>query len=161
MLLTALIFFRAPLYRSLIGYKVDGHRDVSGRTGVISHHRAVDLQESISAALDTVADLLEFTNARVSNDPTLLKEGSKANCIGYAALFTHLLKEALPENEYSIEHQVARLHLGSFDLHSITTSPFWADHDIVTVVDLRTEERISVDPTLYDATGIWRVRAQE
>ena len=47
--------------------------------------------------------------------------------------------------------------IGDHNLHDAFNSPFWKDHDIVRITDLRDGSTIYVDPTLYDAIGIGRV----
>lgn len=62
------------------------------------------------------------------------------------------------DKRYRVEHLFGQLHIGSFNIHQLFDSPFWKDHDIVRVTDLEEGSMIYIDPTLYDAIGIGRVR---
>lgn len=159
--LLVLWFTRAPLYRAVVSYHI-----VGSRTLVLSLDPIVntptDIEEAIDAALDTTAARLHFSTGHVSNDPRKLVPGSPANCIGYAALFSALLKGSLQRaglaGRYDVAPVIAKLYLGGFDLHSTLKSAFWKDHDIVRITDLEYGSTVYVDPTLFDVTGISRVR---
>lgn len=155
--------FRAPMYRAIVSYHILAERApvMALRTG---GKDVVDLDAAIQAVLDTTANRLYFSTGRVSSDPHALVHGSPANCIGYAALFASLLKGSLVHariNErYEVQHVIGKLHIGPWDLHAVSSSAFWKDHDIVRIRDKRDGSSIHVDPTLYDAVGVGRVSAK-
>lgn len=159
--LLVLWFIRAPLYRSIVSYHVVGPRPAVGSLAP-TINAPTDFEEAIDAVLDTTAARLHFSTGQVSNDPRKLVPGSPANCIGYAALFSALLKGSLQQSglagRYDVAPVIAKLYIGGFDLHSTLKSEFWKDHDIVRITNKNTGEQIFVDPTLYDVTSIGRVR---
>ena len=154
---------RAPLFRAVVSYQVIGPRPAVGIV-IPSTSEVMDLDLAIDSALITTAAQLHFSAGHVSNDPRKLVPGSPANCIGYAALFTALLKGHLQRTELDtfcdVEAVIGTLHIGSYDLHSTLNGPFWRDHDIVRIADSRTGKEVFVDPTLYDVAGIGRVSAR-
>lgn len=159
------ILFRGPLFRAVAHYEVIGDRNSTHRSEELSEVVMVpkgDLNEAIDAALDTTANWLHFTTGHASSNARFLTKGSGANCIGYASLFTALLRQELESNEakdrYKVEHLIGQLHLGDWNVHQAFNSPFWKDHDIVRITDLTEGVSVNVDPTLFDATGIRRVR---
>lgn len=161
--LLVLWFTRGPLCRTVVSYHI-----VGSRSAVLSLAPVVntptDIEGAIDAALDTTAARLHFSAGHVSNDPRKLVSGSPANCIGYAALFSALLKGALQQSgladHYVVEPVISKLYIGAFDLHSTLKSAFWKDHDIVRITNKKTGELIFVDPTLYDVISIGRVSAR-
>lgn len=162
--LVLLWLFRAPMYRAVVSYRVLAERAPvmtlgSGGNGV------ADLDAAIQTALDTTATRLHFSTGRASSDPRALVHGSPANCIGYAALFAALLKGhpayARLDDRYEVRHVIGKLYIGPWDLHSVSSSAFWKDHDIVRIHDKRTGSFTYVDPTLYDAIGIARISGPE
>jgi len=127
-----------------------------------SEVKVVDLDAAIEAALVTTVARLHFSAGQVTNDPRKLDPGSPANCIGYAGLFAALLSGHLAQvglaDRYEVEHCIGKLFIGSWDLHSVFDSPFWKDHDVVRIKDRETGAEVLIDPTLYDAIGVGRVR---
>lgn len=160
--LFVLWLFRAPLYRAVVCYHVVGERSPLKELGP-SAISVADLNAAILASLDTTAARLHFSSGPVTNDPRKLLPGSPANCMGYAALFSALLKGQLQQagigDRYDVQAVIGKLHIGGLDLHSLFDDPFWKDHDIVRIEDGDTGEVIFVDPTLYDVLGIERVSA--
>ena len=153
------VLFRATLFRAVVHYEVLRERRstiVANAEPTVSATR--EINEVIDAALDSTAHLLRFTTGRASNQPSVLRHGGDANCIGYAALFASLVRNELDEmregGKFRVEHLIAQLHIGDHNLHDAFNSPFWKDHDIVRITDLRNGSVIYVDPTLYDAVGI-------
>ena len=152
---------RGPLFRSIVRYHVVGERAAIKKDGAPGSV-AAKVDGILQAALDTTADRLHFSTGRVTSDPRELVPGSAANCIGYAALFAALVEEDLARAEladrYAVQQVVSKLHIGSWNMHSLFDDPFWKDHDIVRITDKATGTTILIDPVLYDVAGIDRVQ---
>ncbi len=165
LLLFCASIFRGALYRAVVHYEMLRERPVPF-AGPIDGARtaARDLEDMIDAALDTTARLLQFTMGSASSDPAVLLRGGDANCTGYAAVFASLVRNELDRvhrgQHYRVEQLIAQLHIGDRNLHDAFRSPFWRDHDIVRIMDLRDGSVTYIDPTLYDAVGIGRVTGQ-
>jgi hypothetical protein len=158
--LVVLWLFRAAAFRSLIHYTIIRQRPPVPVLALTTAEPD-GLDQAIGVALDSTAATLHFSSGNVSHDPAVLVQGGPANCIGYAALCTALLKGQLEAaglgERYTFEAVVARLYLGGQDLHALFTSPFWKDHDVVRITDRTDNKVILLDPTLYDHVGIGRV----
>lgn len=152
---------KAWTFRSFVHYRIVGERG-EVRPIPVSTFGSMDLDLAIDAALDTTAVRLHFSTGAVSNDPRKLGQGSPANCIGYAALCAALLKGQLETaglgGRYVVEPVIGKLYVGDHDLHVLFKSPFWKDHDVVRIKDRETGAEVLIDPTLYDAIGVGRVR---
>lgn len=168
-LLLVAFLFRGPLFRAIVHYEVIGERTVNGSADRYGNEVQPNVESAtgnvdpvINAALDSTARWLHFTTGHASSDPQMLRAGDGANCIGYANLFVDMLdRERLNHGlykRYKVEHLIGQLHIGRFNIHQLFNSPFWKDHDIVRVTDLEEGSMIYIDPTLYDAIGIVRVR---
>jgi len=158
------VVLRGPLYRMIVHYEVIGER--GGAEPIVSRTSALlredrDLDDLIDAALDSTADRLHFSTGKVSSNPHVLRNGSPANCIGYAAICASLLQQELSDtghaDDYLVERVIGQLHIGSWNVHGAFKSPFWKDHDIVRITHRESGVMIYIDPTLYDVTGIGRV----
>lgn len=164
LLFAGLWFCRGQLFRAVVDYHIIGSRH--GARPLFSTGGPVsDVEAAINLALDTTAARLHFSTGSVKNDPGELVQGSPANCIGYAALCAALIKGHLQQvgngERFAVEPVVGKLYIGGLDLHTCFNSPFWKDHDIVRVKDKASGTVILLDPTLYDALGIARVRGVE
>ncbi len=73
-------------------------------------------------------------------------------------MFARSIDVQLDPQRYKITHAIAKIHFLDYDLHLFMDDPFWKDHDIVIIEDLSTGEKSAVDPTLYDAVGIGRIK---
>jgi hypothetical protein len=162
--LLALYVFRRAIYRSLFHYEVLYERavkDLSEQPPVAVQGPA-DLETCIAASLSHTAGVLRFSASHAPADPERLVNGGEANCIGYAALFSALCRQCLEgsglEGVYQVQHHVAHLHFLGFNVHRWSPSSFWNDHDIVGIRHTFNGEVLWVDPTLFDLTGIRRVR---
>ena len=152
--------FRGPIYRWSVHYRVvDERASVPALTNTTV--KVHDLASAIQMALDTTATRLHFSTGKVTNDPGMLIQGSPANCIGYAALCAALVKGHLANaglgGRFSVVPVVSKLYIMEWDLHTIFRSPFWKDHDVVSITDSLTGEILLLDPTLYDVFGVARV----
>lgn len=168
LLLLIVLLFRGPLFRMFFHFE-DLRERHTGRTfptpsGPDTTQEEVPLPVGmcIDAALDETARLLEFTDGPALSSAAGSRRTGKANCIGYAALFQErcrwLLDSAGFADEWQVHHLRGSLYLGDLNVHRLFSSPFWKDHDICAVENIATGQCRFVDPSLFDVTGIRRVR---
>ncbi len=165
-LLVGLVLFllRGSIFRGLITY----HPIEEQPSYPISDKNLAELVENkpISANAESIvkqtlrltAGQLRFTSGKNFTDPNQLFYSKSANCVGYAAFFNTtcqaLLHKAKLENRFRVKHLRGKLTLLGFDLHQLTDSPFFRDHDFNVVEDLQTGEKIYVDASTFDVLGI-------
>ena len=163
-----IILFKGSIYRSCVSYKIIAERNAdnfsvySGEPRVA--HPQKNAEEIIDFALDTTADLLSFTSAKCVTDGFLLLDGGKTNCIGYADLCSLRCRLEFRKNklqQYVSGTYVAQLYIFGYNIHHLFSDPFWKDHDVVVITNTTTGERILLDPTLYDYTGVGIVRERK
>ncbi len=161
-----LLFFKDVLYRSIIRY-----HNIAERPTLLLNNRnlqALELEtspQSLSEIIDLADYLtthnLSFTTGSASSDPNAAYELGKANCVGYAALFTSIARQLMVnaglENRYEARHLVGKIELLGWDLHQLFDHPFFKDHDFCVVEDLQTGEKIYIDPSVSDYLWIDRV----
>jgi hypothetical protein len=161
------LVFREPLFNYLFDYRglkavPSGDPLLPAAVAGSNRPAAPVIEVLIDAALDSTAYALEFTAGPAPTDPDAALVGGRAHCVGYAALFRRYCGELLQRHGFGsawrVEHLRGQLHCGSFNMHHLCSSPFWKEHDICLVESTRTGERHYVDPTLFDAVGIRRVR---
>ena len=97
---------------------------------------------------------MSFSSYASSNNPNLVYQTGKANCIGYSALFNsianYLIETQKLENKYRAIHLIGRLDFLGIDLHQFFDDPFLQDHDFNGIENLENGERIYIDPSLSD-----------
>lgn len=125
-----------------------------------THHTVIE--KEIRKALDFTSQALYFTTAKASKRPLQLLKDSKANCVGYGNFFNHRLQFQLKNrrltNQYELQQWRGKLYILGWDLHSLFDDPFWQDHDFNIIIDRNTGKQIAVDATLFDYSGIRKVR---
>ena len=164
--LALLILFltRGWIFRQLVTYNTQTERPAFSLTNealtqsIENQQIDTSIQSIIRRSLVFTTDNLCFTFENCDTDPNLLFASQKTNCTGYAAFFnttcqTLLRKEKL-ENRFRVKHLRGKLTLLGFDLHRLTDSPFFRDHDFNVVEDLETGNKIYVDASLQDVFGI-------
>ncbi|MBK8807631.1 MAG: hypothetical protein IPO21_13740 [Bacteroidales bacterium] len=108
----------------------------------------------IKKSLLVTSKQLNFTTSKAENNPNLLLKSEKANCVGYAQFYALvcniLLKKSNLDNDWIAKAYVAQLYVFEKNVHYYLSSPFWKNHDFVIIKNLKTNERIAVDPTLHD-----------
>lgn len=163
--------FRGPIYRSVVKYRVTDERTAlsfngEARSLCLANLREstlpMDMEGAVDFALDLTAGKLSYAFRGTSNDPSiLLLSNDRAHCVGYAALFSAACNVALDrsglQRTVRCEQKVAKLEVFGEDIHALFDSPFFKDHDICLVTDLRSGAIIAVDPTLNDFLGVDRV----
>lgn len=163
LLILAIILFKGSIYRTCITYQVIGTRPVDFVYPSVSPKSDEQLtkEEVIDQALDRTAKMLSFTTGKCLTRGSKLLDGDKTNCIGYADLCRCLLETRFRTREgldnLHASACKAQIFLFGYNVHQLFDSPFWKDHDIVLITDTKTGERILLDPTLYDYTGIGKV----
>ncbi len=165
-LLTLLVLFliRGWLFRQLVAYHNQAERSTFSLTNQILaqniENQQIDtsIQNIVHRSLLFTTDHLRFTFEKCDTDPNLLFTSQKTNCVGYAAFFNTtcqaLLRKEKLENRFLVKHLRGKLTLLGFDLHKLTSSPFFRDHDYNVVEDLETGKKIYVDASLKDVLGI-------
>ncbi|MCF8244283.1 MAG: hypothetical protein K9J37_05715 [Saprospiraceae bacterium] len=170
--LTLLVLFliRGWLFRHLVSYHSENERPIFVLTNPSLsqkiENQTVDtsIQSIVRRSLIFTSDQLRFTFDKCDTDPNLLFASQKTNCTGYAAFFnttcqTLLRKEKL-ENRFRVKHLRGKLTVLGFDLHQLTSSPFFRDHDYNVVEDLETGKKLYMDASLQDVIGIGYVNGE-
>ncbi len=159
-----LFLLRGSIFRLLITY----HPIEEQPSYPISDENLAELVENkpissnaesiVKQTLRLTAGQLRFTSGKNFTDPNQLFYSKSAHCVGYAAFFNTTcqasLHKAKLENRFRVKHLRGKLTLLGFDLHQLTNSPFFHDHDFNVVEDLQTGEKIYVDASTFDVLGI-------
>ncbi len=169
-LLLLLVLFRGWLFRLVVTYyPISAQQNYS-----VSDKKLEELLDNqpigsnveniIEQSLRLTANQLRFTSGKNFTDPNQLFYSKTAHCVGYAAFFNitcqALLRNAKLENQFRVKHLRGKLTLLGFDLHRLTNSPFFRDHDFNVVEDLQTGKKIYVDASLQDVLGIGYVHGE-
>lgn len=163
LVLSLLLFlFRGPAYRTLTNYTLVNYRtiDVSPAQGLqaISNSlylKSDDLKEFVLNAQDYTTRTLQFSARNSGSSALATLRSGQANCVGYARVMADLIQRNADKfPEMTVRHGVAKISVLGFDLHQLTDTPFWRDHDVVVVED-GDSRRMVLDPSLADYTGIW------
>ncbi len=170
LLLLAVFLFRGWLFRLMVTY-----HPISERPTIVAkdekllqqlENQVIDtaLQRIIDQSLDLTASQLQFSFGKCESDPNRLFYTKKANCVGYAAYFStvceNMIERAGLDSRFKVKHLRAKITFLGYDLHQLTDSPFFKDHDYNIVEDLRTGERIFVDASTQDVLGIGHVKSE-
>lgn len=157
-LLFLIILFKGFVFRSVVNYNSFKNRKISTIENFkTTNFRSTNIDEILDCALKQTSQKLEFK----LNNPGKFMLTGKANCVGYSEFYSSYLFQLLQtnklDNEWKVHHQVAKLKLFGVDVHQYFSSPSFKNHDFVVVENLKTKEKIAIDPALYDYTGIKRV----
>jgi len=167
--LLLILLFRGPVYRSIINYTIVNHRKnhflinkkLISEIDVYTGNKSLNINEIIQISNSFTAEKLAFTFSKAPTDANKFVNHKKANCIGYSALFNtvgnYLLVKNNLANSYEFNHLVGQLYFFGINIHPIINHPFFKDHDFNAIKNLKTQESIYIDPTLYDYFGIKRV----
>ncbi|MGC4128837.1 MAG: hypothetical protein QM564_04595 [Bergeyella sp.] len=154
--LLAVVIFRGFLFRKFVKYESVGTRGIFLVIDEEDTFKSKNINEIIDYSLNKTARKLEFT---FDNQTKPLITG-KANCIGYCDYFSSRMNQILENNDmkdWKISHEIGKLEVFGIDIHQYFSSPFFKDHDFVTVENIKTGEKISIDPTVYDYFKIDRI----
>jgi len=164
-----LILFRGTIYRFFIEYTEIGKREKLEITDEKliqkiknkSANRQLNLKSIVNIASEITREELSFTTNRISNNPNVLINLKQANCVGYSAMFNSIANYLISKNELQdeieAEHKIAQLSILGINLHQFFDSPFFADHDFNEVKNIKTNELISIDPSVNDYLRINRI----
>jgi hypothetical protein len=157
------VFFRGSIYRSLVTYKSIGQRTAYSALNadlidyIEKNERGediADIEEVIKSALSKTSKKLNYTTSKNDNDPNKLIDLKTAHCVGYAAFYAttcnHLLKKNDLDQEWVARPQVGQLYFLGENIHHYFDSPFFKDHDFVTIENKITSEVFAADPTVND-----------
>lgn len=168
--LLVLFLIRGWLFRHLVVYHAKNERPAFSLTNknllqnIENQEVDTSIQSIVRRSFTFTTDHLRFTFDKCDTDPNLLFASQKTNCIGYAAFFKTtcdaLLRKEKLENRVRVKHLRGKLTLLGFDLHRLTSNPFFRDHDYNMVEDLKTGEKIYLDASLQDVLGIGYVSGE-
>jgi hypothetical protein len=160
-LILAIFFLRGTIYRACISYESVGEKPLiklsndslkSELDKLISKDMGIDEISSISNSM--TAELLNFTSEKCDLDPNKLIVSKKTNCIGYSnsynSIATYLIKQSGQAKKYKSIHHKGQLYLFGENIHKYFSSSFFKDHDFNQLINLKTGEIITVDPSVSD-----------
>ncbi|MBP9021738.1 MAG: hypothetical protein KBH06_00925 [Spirochaetes bacterium] len=164
LILTAVILlFRGWIYRNLITYKSVGpainYRATDNKLiGYINANAGKqanpNIEQIIKLALVITSKQLNFTVEKNNSDPNKLIVTKTAHCVGYAAFFSttcnYLLNNYHLANTWTAKPQVGQLYLFGQNIHKYFHSPFFKNHNFVTIENKTTGKIYAVDPTVND-----------
>jgi hypothetical protein len=165
------IVFRGWIFRSLVYYQPVANRPEYPVTeeklkvmlnSVTEHSKIKEIGDVIRLSQQQTGKLLQFNFSAVENDPNKIILTGKANCIGYAALFSRISNSIITQSalgeEWRASAHIGHLYCMGVNIHQYTQHPYFVDHDFVILQNKKTGELIGVDPSLYDYTLIRTVR---
>ena len=157
------ILFRGWLYRHLVTYKSIGLRTSYPATAknLIAYigtnttgQTNPDIEQIVELGLSITSDQLRFTASKNDIDPNKLINSRTAHCVGYASFFAttsqYLLKKYNLSDQWIIKPHIGQLYFLGKNIHRYFSSPFFKDHDFVTIENKKTGEIFAVDPTVND-----------
>ena len=164
MLLMAAIVLQGPLYRSFVSYESVGQRksySITNEALLTLINDRVDFEEDmrvndiVNLAFSITCTQLNFTTGKNNVDPNKLVTSKTANCIGYATFYSsvcnHLLERFHLNDQWRAKAQIGHLSFLGHDVHQLFGSPFFKDHDFVTIESFtNSDSTIVVDPSLRD-----------
>lgn len=164
-----LFLLRGQVFRLLIYYvpvqQVHLPNEIQSFSSAMSSYpeaNSITIEKEIRRALNFTSQALYFTLANTSMHPLDLLENSKANCVGYGNFFKHRMLFQLEhrklEGQYEVQQWRGKLYLLGWDLHTLFEDPFWKDHDFNIIIDKKTGAQLAVDATLFDYSGIKKIR---
>lgn len=157
------LMFRGWFYRHLITY-----RSIGLRTNYAANNdelircinsstkklKEADIKHIIKLGLSISSNQLRFTASKNDIDPNKLIQSKTAHCVGYAAFFSttcnYLLAKYNLANTWTAKPQVGQLYFIGINVHPYFNTPFFNDHDFVTIENKTTGQVYAVDPTLSD-----------
>jgi len=173
-LLGGIYVFRGDIYRFAVAYKDDGSRksykvkDKNFAAYIednIASNQAKDIESVIDLSQKLTADALIFSLEAKENDPNKTVLLGRANCVGYAAFATatanYLIDKYKLSEVWEAKPVKGKLYLLGYDMHKQTKSKSFKDHDFVVFRNKITKREICIDPSLYDSSGIKRIRKYE
>ena len=155
--------FRGWLYRHIVTYKSVGLRNNYTATNEkftdyidasIAKQNELKIEQIIKLSLSITSWQLNYTVNKNDNDPNKLINSKRAHCVGYASFFSttcnYLLKKYAFDDLWIVRHHVGQLYFLGTNVHQYFHSPFFKNHDFVTIENKATGEMYAVDPTIND-----------
>ncbi len=155
--------FRGWFYRNLVTYKSVGLRTNYAATdkeltNYINESNGKqtepDVKQIAKLSLSITSNKLNFAADKNHNDPNKLIRTKTAHCIGYATFFAttcnYLLKKYSLDDSWTAKPQIGQLYFLGTNVHKYFSSPFFKDHDFVTIENKKTGQILAVDPTVTD-----------
>ncbi|MES2617382.1 MAG: hypothetical protein V4613_05860 [Bacteroidota bacterium] len=155
--------FRGWFYRHLVTYQSVGVRtnySVTDAKLIACINANLDkeanpgIEEIIQLGLSITSKQLNFTSSKNDIDPNKLINSKTAHCMGYASFFAttcnYLLNEYNLADSWTAKPQIGQLYFLGTNIHPYFNSPFFKDHDFVTIENKTTGAIFAVDPTVND-----------
>lgn len=157
-----IVIFRGSFYRSFINYKSIRERQINVLPNKeflafveekIANKTPSSIKEIIQLSLQITSSHLRFYTTNTTVNPNILLQKPLTNCIGYSAFFNatcnYLLKK-YGYSSYKSNHLIGKMYLGTTNIHSYFSSPFFKDHDFNSITNYQSGEVFYVDPTIND-----------
>lgn len=174
LLLGGIFIFRGDIYRFAVAYKDDGGRksyrvkDKNLAAYIednVPSNQAKDIESVIDLSQRITAEALLFSLDARENDPNKTVLLGRANCVGYtafaAATADYLIDRYKLSEVWEVKPVKGKLYLLGYDMHKQTKNKSFKDHDFVIFRNKITKREICIDPTLFDSSGIKRIRKYE
>ena len=169
------LFFMAKgwLFRASVKYKIIDQRPTIAITDDLlqkyidseTGKRPLALDQIAEVAIEITNRELHFSTSSTLINPNIALRQGQTNCIGYSAAFNSICQYLIDQHQladqFRSKHLAGQLKLFGGNLHQLFDDPFWADHDFNLLENLKTREKIYVDPTLSDYLWIDRVEKEE
>lgn len=169
LLLILAILLSGPIFRIFVKYSEEYEREIIQLVdrelkSEIESQRAgknLDFSQILHLSRTITNQKLKFTfKPDALKNPNAVEKIPRANCVGYAAMFTSIASYLIDiqdsEQEYRVRHIVGKLFLFNIDIHPKKLS-FFKDHDYCEIKNLQTGQIVLIDPSLSDYTWINRV----
>jgi len=176
-LLIPLLFFvviiicKGNIFRTFINYQTIGNRNVTSEQSVrfvdylsaLPEIKNANIKAICEKSLEITSAHLNYTFRKCKTDPVSVYENKFTNCIGYsmfyASICNHYLNKYKLNEDWKVTPKVGKLYFSGLDIHRLFDQPNFKDHDFVSVTNQKTGEKIFLDPTLHDYSGISRIKS--
>lgn len=167
MFLGLMFLFRGWIYRHFITYESIGVRNnypvndeylIAYNENNSKNFKDANAAQIINHSLYLTTKRLGYSFEKAPVDPNELIYSHKANCIGYVSFFAsicnYLFSKYSRAEHWQVQHQIGLLSVYGVNTHHYFSSPYFKDHDFVTIKNRSNGETFAVDPTLNDYSGI-------
>ncbi|MFN5641815.1 MAG: hypothetical protein ACK4V4_04615 [Sphingobacteriales bacterium] len=157
------LLFGGWFYRHLVTYKSVGLRKsyLANEKNLVDYidssaneQTDPEIEQIIKLGLSLTSRKLNFTADKNDIDPNNLITSKTAHCVGYASFFAttcnYLLNKYNLADTWTAKPQVGELYFLGQNINKYFNSPFFKDHDFVTIENKKTGEKFAVDPTVND-----------
>lgn len=157
------LLFRGCLYRQIVAYHSIGVRTIYVASDAalinnldkkVDYKNDPEIEDIIKTSLSITSHQLSFSTSKNDNDPNKLIYSKKAHCVGYAAFYSttcnYLLKKYKLSKTWVAKPRVGQLFFLGCNIHKYFNSPFFKDHDFVTIENKSSGVIYAVDPTVND-----------